>query len=162
MISRGQLNGTSFSANNAAMGHLKVLQNSKTCIPYSVFSGHDRQRSGPQGGCCEPLDPDCRFTPMELRSYSSDLASQSDEPTHVVSSLMVHEYAVRIFTGAPEQMPVGPLAFAKAYDVHYIRPPNVGRRAHQHALRGRIIRHRSRAHLLTRGPVTSRPGHYQD
>lgn len=76
---------------------------SKACIPHGVVSLHDRQGSGPQGRFCEPLDPGYRFTPRELGAYSSDLASQPDEPAQVVS----------------------------------------------------------RAHLTARGPVPSRPGHYQ-
>jgi len=52
-------------------------------------------------------------------AYSSDLATNSDEPAHVVSGLMVHDYAARLLNLTALSLPVNPRAFAEAYYVHY-------------------------------------------
>ncbi len=45
-------------------------------------------------------------------AYHCDFAADEDEPAHVVSSLMVHDYLVR-------DLPHNPLQFAKTYYLHY-------------------------------------------
>lgn len=52
-------------------------------------------------------------------AYASDLSSDSDEPAHVVSGLMVHDYAANLFKKAPRLLPLPPRAFAEAYYIHY-------------------------------------------
>ena len=52
-------------------------------------------------------------------AYSSDLATNSDEPAHVVSGLMVHDYAARLLNLTALSLPVNLRAFAEAYYVHY-------------------------------------------
>ena len=52
-------------------------------------------------------------------AYTSDLSSDEDEPAHVVSGLMVHDYAANLFKRGALSMPLTPRAFAEAYYVHY-------------------------------------------
>jgi hypothetical protein len=59
------------------------------------------------------------FFQWKSGAYSSDLASTPDEPAHVVSGLMIHDYVVRILRPGPAPLPLNPRAFAEAYYVHY-------------------------------------------
>jgi hypothetical protein len=59
------------------------------------------------------------FIQWRSGAYSADLAAYPDEPAHVVSGLMVHDYVVRLLRLAEPAFPAGPRAFAEAYYVHY-------------------------------------------
>ncbi len=52
-------------------------------------------------------------------AYTADLSSDEDEPAHVVSGLMVHDYAISLFARSSVPWPRTPRAFAEAYYVHY-------------------------------------------
>jgi hypothetical protein len=52
-------------------------------------------------------------------AYSADLASYPDEPAHVVSGLMVHDYLTRLVGLGPRILPASPREFAEAYYLHY-------------------------------------------
>ena len=61
----------------------------------------------------------CILLQREAGAYSSDLAGNADEPAHVVSGLMVHDYIDRLFKPAMSGWPLSPMAFAETYYVHY-------------------------------------------
>jgi len=61
----------------------------------------------------------CAAVQWRSGAYSADVASHPDEPGHVVSGLMVHDY-LRNLAGSPTpRWPSSPRAFAEAYYVHY-------------------------------------------
>lgn len=59
------------------------------------------------------------FIQWRSGAYSADLASYPDEPAHVVSGLMVHDYVGRLLLHRSPAFPISPRAFAEAYYVHY-------------------------------------------
>lgn len=61
----------------------------------------------------------CAFLQWRSGAYSSDLAANPDEPAHVVSGLMVHDYFKHLLSPQGSHWPLNPRAFAETYYVHF-------------------------------------------
>ena len=61
----------------------------------------------------------CTFLQWKSGAYSNDLAGNDDEPAHVVSGLMAHDYVEHLLRPGNSHWPSTPRAFAEDYYVHY-------------------------------------------
>jgi len=61
----------------------------------------------------------CALLQWRSGAYSSDLAGNPDEPAHVVSGLMVHDYLEHFLSPQGSHWPRNPRAFAESYYAHF-------------------------------------------
>ncbi|MGD0731339.1 MAG: glycosyltransferase family 39 protein [Terracidiphilus sp.] len=61
----------------------------------------------------------CAMLQWHSGAYSCDLAGTPDEPAHVVTGLMVHDYLEHLAGAGFSHWPLSPRAFAETYYVHF-------------------------------------------